>query len=174
MSPRVIDLGTGEGRDLLHFARNGFRAEGIDTSATGLAKAQERAAAEKLSIWTRQADLRTVLLQGPYHVVYSSGTLTYLAPDERKGRFSHFKEVTSPGGIHAVNAFVEKPYLGMPLDWGADEHYYRSGELLSHYWDWEIIESMEEEFECTSGGVPHCHAMDTVIARRRPKTWIAR
>jgi tellurite methyltransferase len=61
---------------------------------------------------------------------------------------------------------VEKPYLPVPPDWGEDERFFRSGELLAFYWDWEIVEFEEVEFGCASGGVPHRHAMDVLIARR--------
>lgn len=52
------------------------------------------------------------------------------------------------------------------LDWGVDEFFYRSGELLAYYWDWEILHVTEVVFDCGSGGIPHRHAMDVVIARK--------
>lgn len=80
--------------------------------------------------------------------------------------FAHYKDFTAPGGLHAVNAFVEKPFLPTPPDYAADEHFYRSGELLAHYWDWEVLFFREQIFDCPSGGVPHRHAMDTLIVRK--------
>lgn len=38
--PSLIDLGCGEGRDLMHFARHGFYATGVDVSLAGLRKAR--------------------------------------------------------------------------------------------------------------------------------------
>lgn len=163
---RVIDLGCGEGRDLIHFARHGFRPTGVDISAPGLAKAQAWAEEEGLWIQTQQASMLTYRLTDPYDIVYSSGTLTYLPPHLRSEAITNYKEFTRPGGYNLFNVFVEKPYIPTPHDWGRDEFFYRSGELLLYYWDWEIIEFSEVIFDCNSGGQPHRHAMDLMIARK--------
>ncbi len=163
---RAIDLGCGEGRDLIHFARHGFQATGVDLSAPGLAKARAWAAEEGLSIRTEQASLLTYRLQEPYDLVYSSGTLTYIPPALRAEVIANYKEFTRPGGYNIFNVFVEKPFIPTPHDWGADEYFYRSGELLSLYWDWEVVHLTEFIFDCNSGGQPHRHAINVMIARK--------
>jgi tellurite methyltransferase len=65
-----------------------------------------------------------------------------------------------------MNAFVPKPYLPPAPEMDPQESPYRSGELLGYYWDWQIVDSGEVEFDCDSSGVPHRHAMDVVIARK--------
>ena len=78
------------------------------------------------------------------------------------------------GGLNAFNVFVEKPYLAVPPDLGADERFFRSGELLAHCsdwdWDWDldwdIVAFAETTFDCMSGSVPLRHAMDMLIARK--------
>jgi SAM-dependent methyltransferase len=45
----VLELGTGHGRDALHFARSGFSVLATDFSSTGLTQLTEQAAAEGLS-----------------------------------------------------------------------------------------------------------------------------
>lgn len=164
---KVIDLGCGEGRDPIHFARHGFDATGVDISRPGLEKAMRWASAEGLALRTIQASLQEFRLTEPYDVVYSSGTLTYLPPHLRSQVFENYKRFTREGGLNVFNVFVEKPYLSTPHDWGADEYFYRSGELLVAYWDWEILSFSEVEFDCNSGGVPHRHAMDVLIARKK-------
>lgn len=164
---RVIDLGCGEGRDLIHFARHGYTATGVDLSRQGLAKAERWASEEGLKIQTIQASLEEFRLTEPYDLVYSSGTLTYLPPHLRAAVLENYKRFTPVGGVHLFNVFVEKPYIPTPHDWGVDEHFYRSGELLAQYWDWEILSFTESEFDCNSGGVPHRHAMNVMMARKR-------
>jgi tellurite methyltransferase len=61
---------------------------------------------------------------------------------------------------------VEKPFIPRAPDAEETAHAYRSGELMGYYWDWEILFSTEEIFECKSGGVPHRHTVDRIIARR--------
>jgi len=162
---RLIDLGAGEGRDLIHFAKHGFRVIGVDISRVGLEKARRRAAKLKLPVRIQCADIRTYRMPGKFDVVFSSGTLGNLASEERARRVEHFKRATVRGGINAMNAFVNKPYLRPPPEMDRSETPYRSGELLGYYWDWQILESGEFEFACNSSGIPHRHAMDIVIAR---------
>jgi len=76
---KVIDLGCGEGKDIIHFARNGINAVGVDVSKPGLQKAQRWAEQEGLAIETIQANLDEFSLTEMFDVVYSSGTLTYIS-----------------------------------------------------------------------------------------------
>lgn len=163
---RAIDLGTGEGRDIIHLARQGFQVTGVDISRPGLDKAERWADEDGLSVQTHCESLLTFRLTEPYDLVYSSGTLTFLPAHLRADAFANYKAQTRPGGIHAFNVFVEKPFIPTPHDWGVDEYFYRSGELLAYYWDWEILDCREVIFDCSSGGLPHRHAMDILIARK--------
>lgn len=163
---RAVDLGCGEGRDLMHFARHGYAVTGVDLSDVGLAKAAAWAREEGLEVSLVKADLGTFRLNEEYDLLYSSGSLTYTPPEARAEAFANYREWASPGAVVAVNAFVAKPFLAVPPDWGADEHFFRSGELLMHFADWEVLRFEETIFDCCSGGVPHRHAMDTLIARR--------
>lgn len=164
---RAVDLGCGEGRDLIHLARHGLDVLGVDLSRPGLRKAEAWAAQEGLKIRTVCNSLDRFRLTEPHDLVYSSGTLTFIPPEVRAVVFSNYRDWTRSGGINAFNVFVEKPYLPTPHDWGTDEFFFRSGELLAFYWDWEILQFEEVEFDCNSGGVPHRHAMDVLIAKRR-------
>lgn len=83
-SPTVVDLGCGEGRDVLQFARCGATVVGVDISPFGLDKMQQWAAEEGLRVDAICADLNTFHLTEPVDVVYSSGSLTYLSPERRR------------------------------------------------------------------------------------------
>ena len=89
-----------------------------------------------------------------------------MAPATRRDRFEHFKARTAPGGINAHSALVGKPFLVTAPDAEPGVVLFASGELMSYYWDWEIVYSMEEIFDCDSGGSPHKHAVNRVVARR--------
>jgi tellurite methyltransferase len=164
--PSLIDLGCGEGRNAVYLGAHGYQVTGLDLSEVGLAKAREYAAHAGVDLVTIQADLRTCRLLGTYDVVFSTGTLHYLAPELREERFRHLKECTSPHGLHAVSAFVDKPFIPRAPDAAEEAVPFRSGELMGYYADWEILHSSEEVFDCLSGGVPHQHAVCRVLARR--------
>ncbi len=165
-SRQLVDLGSGEGRDSIYFARNGFRVEGVDLSRVGIVKAARRAARLGLRIRFHVGDVRTYRLKRPLDVVFCSGALNNLPRRIRAARLAHFKANTVPGGINAMNAFVPKPYLAPSPEMDPSESPFRSGELLGYYGDWRILDSGQLEFDCNSSGVPHRHAMDVVIAQK--------
>lgn len=163
---KLVDFGSGEGKDLIYFAKSGFEATGVELSLPGVEKARLWAKEAGLTVNVLNADINSFLLNDIYDVIYSSGSITFISPELRKKVFDSFKSHTREGGINALNAFVEKPFLEVPPDWGESEFFYRSGELMSYYWDWELLYVAEDSFKCNSNNVPHRHVMDTVIARK--------
>ncbi len=161
----VVDLGCGEGRDSIYFARRGFRSVGVDISRVGVRKAQLRASRLGVEARFLVGDLRTYRLSHHVDVVFSSGALNNLPRRIRAARFDHFKANTAPGGLNAMNADVPKPYIP-PQTTNPFATPFHAGELLGYYWDWEILDSGQVEFVSTSSGVAHRKAMDMVIARK--------
>lgn len=164
--PRLLDLGCGEGRNAVYFARHGFEVVGLDLSLTGLGKTRRYAKEVGVHVETIQADIVTYELKDVYDVIFSTGTLQYLPTEVRSQRFQSYKECTSPNGINVLSVFVEKPFIPRAPDAEETEYPYKSGELMSYYWDWEILHCTEEIFDCMSSGVPHKHAVNRITARR--------
>jgi tellurite methyltransferase len=165
-TPRtLVDLGSGEGRDSIYFARRGYRVLGVDISGVGVRKAEHRAARLGVNVRFRVGDLRTYRLNHRVDVVFCSGALNNLPRRIRATRFEHFKANTAPGGVNAMNADVAKPYIP-PQTTNPFASPFRSGELLGYYWDWQVLDSGQVEFISDASGVPHRKAMDVVIARK--------
>jgi tellurite methyltransferase len=164
--PRLLDLGCGEGRNAVYFAKQGFDVVGLDLSPLGLEKTKRYAQEVGVQIQTIQADIVNYELSDSYDVIFSTGTLQYLPQEVRPQRFQNYKDHTAPNGINAFSAFVRKPFIPKAPDPAGIEIPYNSGELMSYFWDWEIVFCTEEIFDCMSSGIPHKHAMDRVIARR--------
>lgn len=164
---RLIDLGCGEGRNAVYFAQHGFDVAGLDVSPTGLRKTRELADEAGAAVETIEADiLHWRPRPDSFDVLFSTGTLHYLPPGMRESAFQGYKEGTRAGGYHAVSVFVEKPFVDRAPDAEEASYLWRSGTLLGFYWDWEVLYSIEEIFDCNSGGVPHRHAVNRVIARK--------
>ena len=85
--PKLLDLGCGEGRDVVYFAQHGFEVTGLDLSLVGLEKAQRYAEEVGVQIETIHADIADYELEDIYDAVFSTGTLHYLPPDRRERRF---------------------------------------------------------------------------------------
>jgi len=95
----VLDLGCGQGRDALLFARAGARVWGIDTSEVGVAQLQAQAREEGLPIVATVADVRTVELPSTYDVVVIDRVLHMLDDDdERRSVVARAAAVVRPGG----------------------------------------------------------------------------
>jgi tellurite methyltransferase len=164
--PKLLDLGCGEGRNAIYFAQHGFEVCGLDLSKPGLDKMKRYAQETGLDVEAIHASIVDYQLEDTYDVIFSTGTMQYLPPRVRERRFRHFKEKTKQSGINALSVFVEKPFIPRAPDAEDTAFLYKSGELLSCYWDWEILYSTEEIFDCMSSGVPHKHAVNRIIARR--------
>ena len=166
---KLLDLGCGEGRNAVYFAKHGFEVTALDASLAGLRKTKMYAREVGISLKTVQADILNYKIKDTYNVIFSTGTLHYLSPEVRQQRFQNYKDCTSSDGINGLSVFVQKPFIARAPDAEDTAYPYKSGELLSYYWDWEIVYCTEEIFDCMSSGVPHKHAVDRIIARRYQK-----
>lgn len=105
-----------------------------------------------------------------YDIIFSSGVLHFLPQTVREEQRDSLKEHTADAGINAMNVFVQKPFITRAADSTRDEkkrHLWRSGELFGNYHDWFFHTCREEVFDCNSGGTPHKHCMDTLIAQKQ-------
>lgn len=103
---------------------------------------------------------------GMFDIVYSTGTVQYLFEDKKTEFFRKLERITKPNGIVYINVFVEKSFLELPPDWDKEEKMWKSGELFTYFADWKIERIDEIIFEDNSGGIPHCHCMDTIVCRK--------
>lgn len=163
---QLLDIGSGEGRDSVYFARSGFIVDALELSLHGIEKCKQYSAALACKVNNICANLIGYELTSFYHVIYSMGALQFLPPALRQRHFDKYKQATYPGGLNAHLVFVEKPFIKTAPDWEKDEFFYRSGELAGYYHDWEILYSEEQVFECTSADIPHRHAVCCIIARK--------
>lgn len=163
---KLLDLGSGEGRNAVYFAKNGFGVTCVDIFLPGLEKTKRYAEEEAVEVKTIHADIVTYEPEDTYDVIFSTGTLHYLPPQVRKIRFEHYRQSTSSIGINAFSVFVRKPFIPRAPDAEGASHAWRSGKLMGYYRDWEIVYSTEEIFDCISSGIPHKHAVNRLITRR--------
>lgn len=164
---KLLDIGCGEGKDAVFFARNGYDVSAFDISKVGIEKANELCKEFNTRIDTFRADINDYRLKISYDILFSSGVLHYLKPELRQEIFCNYKKYTNEEGIHVFNVFVEKPFIEPPPENEPNAYPWISGELLKYYHDWEILKFEEIIFDCQSSGVPHKHAMNQMIAKKR-------
>ena len=166
---RVLEIGCGEGKDAVFLAKNGYLVTAFDAAQTGIDKARSLAKRHGVQIDFFQADVLDYRPDTSFDIVFSSGVLHYIPRKLRGEVISSLKEHTTAGGIHAVNVFVDKPFIDPapdrePIE--VERGSWRSGELQVLYHDWLFHAGDEIIFDCDSGGVPHQHCMDILIAEK--------
>lgn len=167
---KVLDMGCGEGKDAVFLARNGYVVSAFDITESGIEKG--KLLAEKCGVKVNffRADIDDYRPEEDFDIIFSSGVFHFIDPKVRGELIQSMKEHTVPGGINAINAFVKKPFIETPpdkADGESDRNYWKSGELFMHYTDWRFERFDEVIFDCNSGGIPHQHCMDIMIARKQ-------
>ena len=164
---RVLDIGCGEGKDAVFLARNGYQVSAFDVAQAGLDKGRELAQKTGVHVDFFRANASDYRPEGEFDIIYSSGILHFIAPDVRGELMESLKEHTSVDGLCALNVFVEKPFISRADDGERKDRYlWKSGELFGYYHDWLFLHTDEEVFDCNSGGVPHKHCMDILVAKK--------
>ena len=102
-SPKVLDIGCGEGGTAVFLARNGYNVTAFDLSDVGVSKTYDNAKLAGVGLNVFQADINDFVPSEDYDVVFSSGTLQYLLPDKRKPFIDSIKQRTLKNGIHVLH-----------------------------------------------------------------------
>ena len=163
---KVLDIGCGEGKDAVFFARCGYDVSAFDYSDAGLDKMKRLAEKANVQIHAFKANLWDHRLDSNYDILYSSGVLHYIKPELRNEIMDNFRRFTNNGGIHAFQVFVKKPFLTPPPEHGEHAYYWLSGQLFQYYHDWYIEHCSEYVFDCNSSGILHKHASNRIYARK--------
>lgn len=166
---RVLDIGCGEGKDAVFFAKCGYAVTAFDISEQGIEKAKSLAGHNQVEVQFFKADIFDYRPDAEYDIIFSSGVLHFLPQAGRKEFCDSLKAHTTIGGINALNVFVQKPFISRALDSTKEEderELWYSGELFGYYHDWLFHTCREDVFDCNSGGTPHKHCMDTLIAQK--------
>ena len=160
---RVLELGAGEGRDCVFFARQGLEVTGVEMASEGLVKARRLAAAAGVRVRWIQATLPDLPVGGPFDAVYSCGSIHYVARRDRAALLKRLRAVTRPGGRHFHVVFTTRlmhPEKGEAMD------AFEPGEIASAYAGWQVEEWREGLIACAHDGTRHAHSVEEILARR--------
>lgn len=163
---KLLDIGCGEGKDAVFFARCGYDVSAFDISQAGLDKLKRLAEKAHVHIHAFKANLWDYRLDTDYDILFSSGVLHYIKPELRDEIMENYRRHTSDGGIHAFHVFVKKPFIAPAPEHEEHSHPWLSGQLFTYYHDWLIEHCSEYVFDCNSSGIPHRHAANRVYARK--------
>ena len=153
----ALDLGCGEGGDVLHLARLGWRVTGVDVSDTAIARAAAHAAQAGLAERTRfeRLDLGPEFPEGTFDLVCAQ----YLhspeeVPGRRDGVLRRAAAAVAPGGLLLVVGHAAH------TPWSArhhDVHLPTTGEVLAALaldpaaWHVELEDVVDREYTDPDG-----------------------
>lgn len=163
---KLLAVGSGEGRNAIFFARNGYDVTAFDLSEEGVKKTKKFATDVGVEVDVFTADINDFRCEEHYDIIFSSAALHYIPESLREEILSDYKDHTNLGGINLHSVFVDKPFIEEAPDSEETAQKWISGELMTYYHDWRIEWNVEEIFDCDSGGVPHRHAMNRIAARK--------
>ena len=161
---KLLDIGCGEGKDAVFFARCGYEVSAFDISEAGLEKTKRLAEKARVHVRAFRADLCDFRLDEKYDVLFSSGVLHYIRPELRGEIMAGYKANVNQGGMAAFHVFVKKPFIPPAPD-DDYHHLWKSGQLFTCFHDWYIERCSEYVFDCNSSGIPHRHAANRLLAR---------
>ncbi len=160
---RVLELGCGEGRDSVFFARSGCDVTAVDVAAAGLRKAERLARLAGVTVRWVHDDAARYVPGGQFDVVYSCGAIHYIPRRLRAGLLARVKAATSPTGLHAHLVFTDRTVY---VEMNERVDYFTAGELGRVYGDWPISWNRHGTIACEQDGCPHLHGVEELIARR--------
>lgn len=161
---RVLEIGCGEGKDAVFLTRCGYQVTAFDESQAGIDKALLLAEKNGVHVDFFKANALDYRIEEDYDIIFSSGFFDYIPGSMKEEFTAALKDHTVVGGLNVINAFVDKPFLKKKED--QQRTPWKSGELFSCYYDWRFHKCEEVIFDCNSGGVPHQHCMDVLIAEK--------
>lgn len=94
----VLDLGCGQGRDALMFARAGHRVVGVDISSVGVGQMCESARAEGLDVQGFVSDVRTFEPDRRFDIVILDRVLHMLDAEDRIPTLENAMRAVADGG----------------------------------------------------------------------------
>jgi len=153
---KLLDVGCGEGRDAVFFARGGYYVSAFDISEAGLDKGRRLAESARVNVRFFRADMNDYRLSENYDVICSSGSMNYMRPQLRDEIMANYKAHLNEEGLVALHTVVGKPFL--PYFAGHDDnphfHYWKTGELSTYFHDWFIALTTEYIYQMSRETTP--------------------
>lgn len=165
----VLDVGAGDGRNVLYLARQGFDISAVDVSKVAINKIREVAKKENIFVNTVRADARKMKIVRRYDLISAIFILHHLSRIEALTLINGIMAKTKPHGLNIIAAFTANGdfYRNNPK---THNFYLQHKELKSLYAEWEIIRYKERNEEALAkrvGGSPMKNKCAYLLAQKR-------
>ncbi|MFA5748135.1 MAG: methyltransferase domain-containing protein [Candidatus Absconditabacterales bacterium] len=173
---KVLDLGTGEGKDSIYLAKLGFDVTGVDISRPGIDKLNNIIKQNKLNVKTIVEDIRNFEFNETYDIVLCFTVLQLLNLYEINEMIKKIQDHTNTSGINIITSFTKNnpnkqcPYTNK--DGTYQQYYLFDNNELKNYYEkdkWKILHYDEYETPYHKHGdieEEHKHEMVAIIAKK--------
>jgi tellurite methyltransferase len=140
VSGKVLDLGSGDGRNALFLAHQGFDVTAVDIAPTAISNLTRYAARSRLQSRVKGvvADIERFEIEGPFENIVSTFTLHFLPKEAFLPVLSRIMRATAEGGINVIEDFTRDGPLFAQATGG---YWLESGELRRLYEEqgWRVL-----------------------------------
>ncbi len=159
---KVLDIGSGEGRNAFYLAQKGFDVTGVDISQKVMKQLLNFAEKDKLNIKGIVKSITDFEFNEQYDVIISVATLHLIDKKELFKLIKKMKQQTKKNGLNLITVFTDKDAGHEQFP---DLYFFNENEIKNIYDDWDIIEHttyIKKELH----GKPHTHHICVIIARK--------
>jgi tellurite methyltransferase len=179
---RVLDLGVGDGRNGLFWARLGCKVEGVDISRVAVKRCVENAKSEKLQVAVAVKDIKDMSIRnGRYSLIIAAWVLNFFKKTEAKRIIKRIKGGVKKNGFIYLSMFstvdqgyqrIRKNFKMVEPDTYFDSeknryiNFITKDELLSQVDDFEMMYCVEGTELDIGHGKPHYHGIIVYLGKR--------
>jgi len=179
----ILDLGIGEGRNALFFAKMGYEVEGIDISETAVERCMRRSQGANLKVQASVGDLRELdIPQARYSLIIAAWVLNFLRKGEADKMMAKIRDGLKRDGIVYVAVFsTDDP----GFTWAKEKlelveentfysrkmrtyrHYFIKDEIVLPFADFRLLYHADGTELDLDHGEPHYHGFIIYCGQRR-------
>ena len=166
---KILDVGCGDGRHALFFAKMDYDVDAFDISENAIRKVDFLKEKYGLKINTVVCDAFGFKYTRKYDVIIIHGVLQFVEREKQAEMINLLKNQTAWGGYHIIALFTDAEPVPDDLK-DVMIGVFREGEIKEYYSDWDIRMFETKKFnDQHENGVKHCHAMNKIVARNTVK-----
>lgn len=179
---KVLDLGIGEGRNSLFFAKMGYEVEGVDISQTAIERCIERAKNTNLKLKAEVRNLKEIdIPEGTYSLIIAAWVLNFFKKTESEEIMRKINNGLKKDGFVYIGLFsLDDPgyerakkrleVVGENTFYSPKRdiffHYFTEDEVLSLFADFKVIYYAKGTELDLAHGDPHYHGFIVYMGQK--------
>src|SRR4030042_440893 len=141
---KILDIGSGEGRNTIFLAKNGFDVTAVDISENGIMKTKKMAGDNNVQIKAHVMDFSNFLENSPeYDAILCMNVLQFANLEKIKMAIDNIKIKTLSGGFNVIASLIAENEDMKEQAKSRGMYLFDKDELKKFYDDWKLLEYIE-------------------------------